>query len=166
MFRQRIYDAGLVLKTAGTVVTSGMATKWDGVAGARTANVVTIDVGTGWTQGAFVVQLARTTLRNGAVVGTGASGQSFMIELRGGTTKAFIREVPLAAIRVAMSSEMMTRWKMTTGNPATLASTSHEYILPFTNEYDGTIYPYLRCYHTIMGTWATGINYTAWISKL
>ena len=172
MFRQRIYDSNMVLKTAGvtvgnvgTVVVGAMATKWDGAAGARTANTVTLDVGTGFMQGVFVIQLAKPTLRNGAVVGTAASGQAFSIELRGGTTKAFIREVPLAGIKIPMTSAIMTRYDFK-ANPATLASTTHEYILPFCNEYDGTIYPYLRCYHTILGTWATGINYTAWISKL
>lgn len=34
------------------------------------------------------------------------------------------------------------------------------YELPFTNEYAGTIYRYLRVYTRVAGTVATGINYT------
>jgi hypothetical protein len=44
-------------------------------------------------------------------------------------------------------------------------STTGRYILPFTNERNGTVYRYLRLYTTVAGTIATGINYTAWLAK-
>jgi len=44
-------------------------------------------------------------------------------------------------------------------------STAGRYIMPFTNERNGTVYRYLRLYTVCTGTMATGINYTAWIAK-
>lgn len=158
MFRQRILDTNLILKTKGTVLSSAMATKgtvWNGGLGAT----VTLDVGTGFTQGAFVVQVATPT-----EAGLAAGAQYCKIQLRGGTTKAFIREVPLATVEISMSSIGATRRGVGTAI-ATLTTTTHEYVVPFCNEYDGTIYQYLRCYHVFLGTWTTGINYSAWVTK-
>ena len=173
MFRQRIYDGNLVLRTGtygnahmlGYSATSGMATNWNGVSGLRSTTVVTLDVGSGWMQGAFVIQLDKPPCRANAVVGTGASGQAFAIELRGANNKTFLREVSLAGIKLSMSSAIQTRYALASAL-GTLASTTHEFVLPFCNEHDGTTYQYLRCYHQWLGTWATGINYKAWISKL
>lgn len=44
-------------------------------------------------------------------------------------------------------------------------STIGRYIIPFTNEYDETLYRYARVYTVVSGTVATGINYTAYASK-
>lgn len=40
------------------------------------------------------------------------------------------------------------------------------YKLYFDNENNGTYYPYLRVYTVVAGTIATGINYTAWATKV
>jgi hypothetical protein len=39
------------------------------------------------------------------------------------------------------------------------------YVLPFDNEFGGTVYRYLRLYTVVGGTIATGINYTANLVK-
>jgi len=39
------------------------------------------------------------------------------------------------------------------------------YIVPFNNDHAGTIYRYARLYTVVAGTIATGINYTARLSK-
>ena len=41
-----------------------------------------------------------------------------------------------------------------------------QYNLAFRNEFDGTVYRYMRLYTTVSGTVATGINYKAYIGKL
>jgi hypothetical protein len=43
-------------------------------------------------------------------------------------------------------------------------STVGRYILPFRNEFGGTIYRYARVYTAVAGTVATGINYMAWMA--
>jgi hypothetical protein len=44
-------------------------------------------------------------------------------------------------------------------------SAAGRYLLPFRNEFGGTIYRYARVYTVVAGTIATGINYTARIGK-
>jgi len=39
------------------------------------------------------------------------------------------------------------------------------YILPFSNEHNGTVYRYMRLYTVVAGDVATGINYTAFLAK-
>lgn len=39
------------------------------------------------------------------------------------------------------------------------------YILPFRNEFYGTVFRYMRLYTVVAGTIATGINYSAYIGK-
>jgi hypothetical protein len=39
------------------------------------------------------------------------------------------------------------------------------YKVPFSNEKNGTIYPYVRLYTDVDGTIATGINFSAYLSK-
>ena len=39
------------------------------------------------------------------------------------------------------------------------------YQVPFRNEKNGTVFPYLRVYTDVNGTIATGINYSAYVTK-
>jgi hypothetical protein len=40
-----------------------------------------------------------------------------------------------------------------------------KYIIPFNNEFDGTVYRYLRHYLTIGGTCGTGVKYEYYLTK-
>lgn len=152
MFRQRIYDASLVLKTSGgaNVTTSAMATK--------NGAVVTLDVGTGWMQGVLRVDLnpAGTTQSF-----TAANGNRARIQLRGSNTKTFTSERILTEICIGTPLPGRDSASIGTMDPAT----AYTLLSPFTNEFNGTVYQYLRLYHVFMGTWATGIDYSAFISK-
>ena len=44
-------------------------------------------------------------------------------------------------------------------------STTGRYQVPFRNEKNGIIYPYVRVYTDVAGTIATGINFSAYLSK-
>ena len=46
-----------------------------------------------------------------------------------------------------------------------VASNMGRYVLPFRNEFCGTIYRYARVYTLVAGTVATGINYTAFMAR-
>ena len=106
MFRQKVYDTALVLKTPSIVKTSGMATKSPNGATGGLGAVVTLDIGTGWTQGAFVVQIAANADKGAGTAQCTQStgGQHVVIELRGSSTKTFVREYPLAVAHINLSS--------------------------------------------------------------
>lgn len=67
-----------------------------------------------------------------------------------------------------MASGSVELAKMTFGNnpaPADADTDVGRHILPFRNELNGTLYRYVRVYTTVVGTIATGINYTAFLAK-
>lgn len=45
------------------------------------------------------------------------------------------------------------------------SDTVGRHIVPFRNEKNGTVYPYVRIRTIVVGTIATGMNFSAWIAK-
>lgn len=67
-----------------------------------------------------------------------------------------------------MASGSVELAKMSFGNNAAPADADTDvgrHVLPFRNELNGTLYRYVRVYTTVVGTIATGINYTAFLAK-
>jgi hypothetical protein len=49
--------------------------------------------------------------------------------------------------------------------PADADTGTGRFAVPFRNEQNGTLYPYVRIYTEVAGTIATGINFSAFIAK-
>lgn len=68
----------------------------------------------------------------------------------------------------AMDSGSVTLAEKQLGNvpaPADADTATGRHVLPFRNELNGVLYRYVRVYTNVVGTIATGINYTAFLAK-
>lgn len=107
-----------------------------------------VDIGAGFVKGAVVIDLSACEIATGDEIYT----------------------VSLEASNVAaMTSGSVCLGKKVFGNlvvPMDAAlSASGRYVIPFTNEENGTLYRYLRLSVLVAGTIATGINFAAFIGK-
>lgn len=139
--RQKIFDALCEMKDAGLVAASAAAQ-------VDSADKV-FDTGGGWTEGTLVVNVTA------AEVDTG--DELYTIKLQGTNTAAF------------GGTDIVDLVTMPLGDAAVLVGDADlgagRYIMPFYNMLDDTIYQYLRLYTVVAGTIASGINYTAFLSK-
>jgi hypothetical protein len=173
-YRSRLMDALLVLKDAKLEKASGYATLWDGATGTRVTAAGKLDTGGGFFKGALVLDISDIGAEGDEVPVHTAGKKVFSIQLRGCKTSTFAtREVILAQWNAAGG------YTQTTGTclfPTGTNITWHGYlgingssamrvIRPFVNEVGDHTYRYLRLYHAFKGTWGTGINYSALISK-
>jgi hypothetical protein len=135
------FDANLEMKDAGLVAASAAATV-DG-----SAKVLDLG-GTTSTEGVMVVDISAIEVADGDEV--------YTIGLQASNSASFASgNVTLTEMRFGDSSV----------NGKSADDTVGRYLLPFITVADDTEYRYLRVYTTVAGTVATGINYTAWISK-
>ena len=68
----------------------------------------------------------------------------------------------------AMTSGSVTLAQIEMGNataPADADTGTGRFVVPFRNEQNGVLYPYVRIYTEVAGTVATGINFLAFIAK-
>ena len=68
----------------------------------------------------------------------------------------------------AMTSGSVTLAQIELGNataPADADTTTGRFVVPFRNEQNGVLFPYVRIYTEVAGTVATGINFLAFIAK-
>ena len=68
----------------------------------------------------------------------------------------------------AMTSASVTLAQIELGNataPADADTTTGRFVVPFRNEQNGVLYPYVRIYTEVAGNVATGINFLAFIAK-
>lgn len=90
---------------------------------------------------------------------TASTDEIYTIMLEGSNSSSFASGIEdLALLRVGHATAL------TGGNDTT--STVGRYRIPFRNERNGTTYRYLRVYTLVVGTIATGINYTARLAKM
>lgn len=122
-------------------------------------------------------------LKAAGLVASSAAG-SLIVDLGAGFTDGFV-VLDVSAIEVAtgdeiynvclegsnvaaMDSGSVCLARIALGNlvaPADAATGTGRFIVPFTNEQNGTLYRYVRIHTEVAGTVATGINYTAFIGK-
>jgi hypothetical protein len=133
----RTFDVALQLKDAGVVNATGAAQ----VGGATKV----LHVGAGRYDAAAVIDVSAIDVTSG--------DESYQIEIQGSTAEDFSAGVVNLAILKLGDSTV-------TGESAD--SIPGRFELPFTNDHEGTLYPYLRAHHTIAGT-TPSINYTAWL---
>lgn len=139
--RGRILDDLLILKAKGTVATSMVGE--DPVGTDKY-----YDTGGGHTKGDVVVQVY-------AVPAILASTK-WTMRLQGGKNSSFSTINDLQILEIGDSTQISGGSDLTTGR----------YIIPFSNELDGTVYRYLRHYITCGGTCGTGIQYECYLSNL
>jgi len=139
--RVRTKDSLLVLKAKGTVATSMVGESPIGTA-------KTFDTGGGRTRGDMVIDVYAVP----AIL----SSTKFTMHLQGGKNASFSTLVDLAIIELGDATQITSNVDMTTGR----------YIVPFSNDFDDTVYRYLRHYITCGGTCGTGIQYDCYIGKI
>lgn len=139
--RGRLVDDLLVLKAKGTVATSMVGE--DPVGTDKY-----YDTGGGRTRGDVVI--------NVYAVPNILASTKFTMRLQGGENTSFSTINDLQIIELGDATQISGGSDLTTGR----------YILPFTNDFDGTVYRYLRHYITCGGTCGTGIQYEVYLSKM
>lgn len=133
------YDADLSLKAAAAVTSSA--------AGSLIANV-----GDGFVDGVLVVDVTAMDIVS--------NDESYDLVLQGSPDAAFGTAgniVELGAIHLGAKEIKRT--------DSDADDATGRFVMPFTNERNGTIYPYLRIYTVVAGT-SPSITYAAWLSKV
>ena len=143
IYSQRTYDAALLLKAAALVAASA-----DGS--------LILDVGTGLVNADMVLDVTAMEIDS--------NDESYTVILEGSPDAAFgtaANITPLAMI-------VMGDHASTAGALAAMGAddTIGRYVVPCRNERNGTTYRYLRIRTVVAGTIGTGINFTAWLSKV
>jgi len=139
--RGRLVDDLLVLKAKGTVATSMVGE--DPVGTDKY-----YDTGGGRTRGDMVI--------NVYAVPAILASTKFTMRLQGGKNTSFSTLTDLAIVELGDSTQITAGVDATTGR----------YVVPFTNDFDETVYRYLRHYITCGGTCGTGIQYECYLSKM
>lgn len=146
--RGRVVDTLLMLKAKGTVATSMVGEYPIGTD-------KYYDTGGGRTRGDMVVNM----------YSTGSLAPSTKIELclQGGKNSSFTTGCTLAIIELGGKNALNVR----RGSLATTGLGAGRYLVPFTNDFDGTVYRYLRHYAGLdLLTGATGVQYDCYLADI
>ena len=135
------FDADLFMKDAGAIAASAAA-QVDG-------SDVIVNVGSGRFEGKLIIDVTALEVDTG--------NELYSIEVQGSTSATF------ASGNVVLGERQL-------GDSSVTGSSADDavgrYVLDFSNvDVDGNRLPYLRVYTRVAGTVATGINYSAWITK-
>lgn len=139
--RTKLVDDLLILKAKGTVATSMVGENPVGTD-------KYYDTGGGHTRGDLVAIVY-------AVPAILASTK-LTLRLQGGKNTSFSTLADLAILELGDSTQITSGVDLTTG----------KYVMPWSNEQDGTVYRYLRHYITCGGTCGTGVQYELFLTKL
>ena len=139
--RSYAYDSELQLKDAGLVAA-------DAAAQVSSADKI-LSVGAAFFKAVAVIDVTAIEIAS--------NDERYGIWIQGSTSATFASDVQnLAGIWLGATEV----------NPGgAIDSAVGRYEVFFTNEQDGITYPYIRAYTDVAGTIATGINYTAFVSK-
>lgn len=152
----KIWDKLLQLFASANLATASYAT-YDA------AGPVTIDTGGGYTTGKLVIDITDFDTN----VGTVASGQCVDFVLRGSNLASFDGGyVPLARFRLGTKFAAESIKDAGTGGASLATSPSTgRYVIPWHNDFGGTIYRYLRLRVLFGGTFIEGITFSAFLTK-
>jgi hypothetical protein len=139
--RVRTKDSLLVLKAKGTVATSM-------VGESPVGTDKTFDTGGGRTRGDMIIDVYATP----AIL----ASTKFVMRQQGGKNSSFSTLTDLVITELGDATQITSDVDLTTGR----------YIVPFSNDFDDTIYRYLRHYISCVGTCGTGIQYDCYIGKI
>lgn len=135
------FDAEMEFKDAGLVAASAAATVDSAAA--------IIDVGTGHFRAMMVIDVSAIEIASNDEI------YEICVQLSSSSTFASTIETA-AKLELGANEVLLGDQDSTTGR----------YKLMWDNEFDGTYYRYARVYTKVSGTIATGINYTAWSTKI
>jgi len=133
-----MFDYDYILKDSGAVTSSGYGTV--------DSEAQVLNLGEGLIRGNVHIEVGAMKMNN--------NNQLYQIHLMGGDDSDFTNQVALASIELGCREVI----------EGTKDSKLGRYILPFENEQNGVIYPYVRVRHTIGGT-SPSINYVARLEK-
>ena len=133
-----MFTEGHELKDAGAVASSG----YGQVGGSDRV----VNLGSGLIRGNLILDISVINIYN--------NDEIYQIFLMGGDDTDFSREVSLACIEIGAN-------EVAEGN---LDAKAGRLILPFQNEFEGVVYPFVRVRHVIAGT-TPSITYTARMEK-
>ena len=133
-----MFDYDYILKDAGAVTSSGY--------GEVDASAKVVNLGSGLVRGNVILDVTALALVD--------NDELYKIHLMGGDDDSFTNTVALASVEIGCKEV----------TEANLDSRMGRYILPFENEKNGVVYPYVRIRHVISGT-TPSINYTARLEK-
>ena len=134
-----MFDIKLRLKDHGKVTASGYGT----VEGSETL----IDLGPGLVIGSIIFDIFKINIPT--------NDELYRLHLMGGDDESFTNEVSLCCLELGAA-------EVVEGGGDSVRA---RYVLPFSNEQAGTIYPYVRIRHEISGS-APCINYKATLTHL
>jgi len=153
--RKHIVDEDLMLRASAVLATAAYCTY-------GAAAPVTIDTGGGFTEGKLIVDISAVDTNFTTV----ASGQALFFCVRGSNLSSFDKGFQTLArlgVGIAFAAEsikMGGSFGASNGSPST-----GRYVLPWTNDFCGTIYQYLRVKVMFGGTFVTGPTFSAFLSK-
>lgn len=133
-----MFDYTHILKDAGAVTSSGY--------GQVDSEAKTVNLGSGLVRGNVIIDVTSLALMD--------NDELYQLHLMGGDDSSFTNTVALASIEIGTKEQ----------TEANLDSKLGRYVLPFQNEKNGVVYPYVRIRHAISGTSAS-INYIARLEK-
>lgn len=136
----RILDALTILKDAGLVAVSAAAQ-------VSAADKI-LDLGTGHLEAEAIIDVTAIEVATG--------DELYEIEFQLSNSATFASGIVATGILKLGDSSV---------NDGSADSKTGRYTLPVSNEFNGTLYRYARLYTKVAGTIATGINYTAYLSK-
>jgi hypothetical protein len=141
LYSQRTYDAALLLRAASLIAASA------------TESVV-LNIGAGLVDADLVLDVTALEV--------GSNDESYRVQLQGSPDAAFtagtiacLADICLGAAGSVAKTLSLQGFDDTLGR----------HLVPFRNEKNGTTYPYVRIRTIVVGTIATGMNFSAFIAK-
>jgi hypothetical protein len=124
-----------------------LALKDAGLVASTTTESTIVTLGDGLVEGYLVIDVS--------AVEVASTDEVYLICLEGSTVAAMTSgSVCLAQIEMGNATA-----------PADADTATGRFVVPFRNEQNGTLYPYVRIYTEVAGTVATGINFSAFLAK-
>jgi len=141
---QKTFDTELELHRSCSVATDGVAMHIAGTA-------ATIDLGGGYSEGYFVI--------NVTVIAKPSEGAWYDLRLQGALDSAFASAVTLA--KIVLGDSTLPNNELVGPDKVTLGT----YFASFNNQYGSEIMRYVRGYVHAGGTPSTGITFSAFLAK-
>ncbi len=153
--RKHIVDDDLMLRASAVLATAAYCTY-----GAATP--VTLDLGGGFTEGKMVVDVSAVD-KNFA---TSGSNQIVDFIIRASNRSSFDGGfVPLARFRLGSVFAAESVKDSGLGGASSGTTQTGRFVTPWTNDFGGTIYQYIRVRVLFAGTFQTGITFSAFMTK-
>ena len=105
-----------------------------------------VDLGEGLIRGNGIIEVASMAMAD--------NDELYQIHFMGGDDESFTKEVALATLELGVKEQLEGNFDSKLGR----------YVMPFENEQNGVIFPYVRVRHVISGT-TPSINFQAKLEK-